>query len=424
MEENKYSIWLAQRPNCSARFRIHLLELFGSAKAVWEAQEIDFRAVTQMKRAQMNALMQKKLDIAEKIIEDCERHKIRILSMEDEDYPVPLRDLEDAPTVLYVKGTLPDWDAALPIGVVGTRKATKYGLGASYWFGQNFARYGAIVVSGMAKGIDAQASRGALSMGGQSIAVLGCGLDICYPTGHEQLMAEIIAHGAVVSEYPPGEEPRAQHFPERNRIISGLSKGVLIIEAPAKSGALITANLALEQGKELFAVPGNINSPASAGTNALIRDGAQLVTCAAEILTCFPDELNLANGLKPQSYEHLPEQEQEAPEEAPESEPVVPQEQEPQSERSKDKAEEPELQPELSKSAAEEPELTAQELPRQLCLNTQEQRILNAIRAGADNPEAVCAATGIAVQKVLASLTMLEINGRIVRRGATLRLAE
>lgn len=207
----------------------------------------------------------------------------------DEDaYPPLLKQLPDAPIILYVRGTLlPDDQRALAI--VGTRKATSYGRDAAYRLARELAAQGVTIISGLAHGIDAAAHQGALDGGGRTIAVLGCGVDRIYPADHRALAARIIQNGALVSEFPLGSAPDAHHFPRRNRIISGLSLGVLIVEAPHKSGAIITASAAAEQGREVFAVPGSIFSPASAGANRLIQDGAKLVLTVDDIL----DELQL-----------------------------------------------------------------------------------------------------------------------------------
>jgi len=173
---------------------------------------------------------------------------------------------------------------------VGTRRATVYGKLTARRLARDLAREGVTVVSGMARGIDTEAHRGALEAGGRTIAILGCGVDIVYPPENRGLMEEIIKKGAVISEFSLGEEPEAPHFPQRNRIISGLSKGVLVVEAPLKSGALITANFALDQGRDVFAVPGNINSPNSHGTNQLIKEGAKLVESMEDVL----EELNFS----------------------------------------------------------------------------------------------------------------------------------
>ncbi len=187
------------------------------------------------------------------------------------------------PFLLYLKGEVKKKDIDA-LAIVGTRRATTYGKLITRRLARALARKGVTIVSGLARGIDTAAHQGALEVGGRTIAVLGSGIDIIYPGENKKLAEEIAKRGAVVSEYSLGTQPNALHFPQRNRIISGLSKGVLVIEAPLKSGALITADFALEQGREVFAVPGNITSPNSQGTNRLIKEGAKLVECAEDIL--------------------------------------------------------------------------------------------------------------------------------------------
>ena len=242
MTNGIYWLWLATRPRCSARFCGYLLERFGSPEAIWRAEQQEFEDIPRLNKVKMDSLMEKDLTVAQHIEETCRKQDIQIVTLEDERYPQLLREIPDPPLVLYVRGTLPDFTD--------------------------------IIVSGMAIGIDGTANRAAIEAGGETVAVLGCGVDVCYPWQHKQLMDDIMQHGAVISEYPPGTEPKGTHFPVRNRIITGLGKGTLIVEAPKKSGALISADLALEQGRDVFAVPGDINRPSSAGCNARIRQGA------------------------------------------------------------------------------------------------------------------------------------------------------
>lgn len=373
---HEYAVWLAERSGCSAGLRMKLLERFGTAQAVWESTECELMEVPGLRQRQRESLLQKGLDQAKLILRDCARLKIRVISMEDADYPAPLRDLEDAPIVLYVRGTMPDWENTISIGIVGTRRATSYGLNASRWLAANLAHAGCTIVSGMALGIDGRANLGALEADGTTAAVLGCGADVCYPPAHRELMERIVEHGAVITEYPPGTEPRAHHFPMRNRIISGLCRGVIVIEAPEKSGALITADRALEQGRDVFAVPGNINSPQSAGTNRLLREGgAELITCAADVLAHYPEE---SKQLTPTR-----------------------------------------ALPDLSRRRKERP---APANPSPVILSAVEQTILDAVRHGADSTDAVIEETGLMASRVLAALTMLEINGMIRRDGARVLL--
>jgi len=207
----------------------------------------------------------------------------KFVTLKDDDYPKRLKDIYDPPALLYLRGELRRKDE-LAVAVVGSRKTSAYGREVTERIGRDLARHGVTVVSGMARGIDSVAHQGALQGGGRTIAVLGCGVDVIYPSENRNLFHQIIEQGAVLSEFPMGSPPEAGHFPRRNRIISGLSIGVVIVQASAESGSLITAGYALEQGREIFAVPGNIGAEGSRGTNRLIKEGAKLVESSEDIL--------------------------------------------------------------------------------------------------------------------------------------------
>lgn len=218
--------------------------------------------------------------------------KVRIKGAEiltdfDDDYPEALKSIDDRPMILYVRGSLKKEDA-VAIGIVGSRKATSYGKWACEKISGDLAGLGVTIVSGMASGIDTYAHRAALDSEGRTIAVLGCGVDVVYPQKNKTLYEEISSNGAVISEFPLGTQPLPYHFPMRNRIISGLSLGIAVIEAQEKSGSLITASYAASQGKDVFAVPGNINSLYSSGTNLLIKDGAKPLLTTEDIIEEIP----------------------------------------------------------------------------------------------------------------------------------------
>ncbi|HBG60329.1 MAG: DNA protecting protein DprA [Omnitrophica WOR_2 bacterium GWF2_38_59] len=217
------------------------------------------------------------------------KKQVRIITALDSDYPSSLRDISDAPFVLYVKGNIPKDHLAL--GFVGSRKASIYGMNIAENFALRLAELGITIVSGMARGIDTASHRGSLKAKGRTIAALGNGLANVYPPENKKLFEEISQNGAVVSEFPMETQPLPQNFPRRNRIISGLSLGVVVIEAAQRSGALITADFALEQGKEVYAIPGKVDSPTSAGVNNLIKQGAKLVTCIEDILEDLSPQL-------------------------------------------------------------------------------------------------------------------------------------
>lgn len=219
-----------------------------------------------------------------------EQLQVKLVSFWDQDYPSLLRQIHDPPALLYLRGQLPSHEC---LAIVGSRRATPGGLQLAHELAKTLAQHDICIVSGLARGIDSAAHRGALQGAGATIAVLGCGIDRVYPPENSRLHQEILRDNAVISEYPPGTPPLAGHFPGRNRIISGLSQGVLIVEAAEKSGSLITGDFALEQGRELFATPGAVQNPTSKGVNRLIKEGAQIVTEAADILqTLWPKQLS------------------------------------------------------------------------------------------------------------------------------------
>jgi len=226
---------------------------------------------------------------AENLADLCAKLDVKIVGFDDPEYPENLREIPNPPAILFVKGSTIPKDR-LSIGVVGTRKASGAGKHIAAEISEELARAGVTVVSGLAYGIDAAAHKGALDGKGRTIAVLGHGLDIVYPKSNSHLYDTIPSNGALVSEYPPGVEPKPWHFPERNRLIAGMSLGLLVVEAGEKSGALITADWALKQGKPVMAVPGSVRSIACRGTNRLIQEGAYLVTCAEDVLSFLRQE--------------------------------------------------------------------------------------------------------------------------------------
>lgn len=223
-------------------------------------------------------------------IERLEKLNAQVITLEDDEYPDLLREIHDPPIALYVRGDLPKAMGRPALAVVGSRRCSTYGVNVAESLSRDLASHGLTIVSGLARGIDAAAHRGALESGGQTIAIVGTGLETTYPKEHKKLEEQIIASGAVVSEFPLGTPPLPQNFPYRNRILSGLCFGVLVVEASEHSGSLITARLANEQGREVFAVPGNITSQTSFGPNFLIKDGAKLVQLWRDVVDELPRE--------------------------------------------------------------------------------------------------------------------------------------
>lgn len=288
-----YWVWLTTLPNITAEKITALLECFDDAKEIYDADEQIINNVTILSRAEKNTLLNKDLKTANTVIERTNLAGAKIVTYEDINYPDMLRRIAVPPYVLYVKGKILEWDRLLSLGVIGTRKYTEYGKKATVDICLEIAREGITIVSGMARGIDSFAAIAALKAGGQTIAVLGSGIDVVYPPENDKLMEAIAKNGAVITEYPPGSRPLGSHFPVRNRIISGLSQGVLVVEAPIKSGTMITANYAWDMGRDLFAVPGHIYQENSKGTNKLIQQGAKITLSAQDILEEYRMQLPL-----------------------------------------------------------------------------------------------------------------------------------
>lgn len=308
-----YWLWYSLLPGISPAKKLDILAHFRDPEEIYLTE--DFSCVEDMTKDELHALGDKDMTKARQVLRDCAQAHISILAYSDTGYPRRLRNIDDPPLVLYYKGILPDFETRPVIGVVGTRKASAYGLTHARKLSQQITACGGLVVSGGAAGVDTLALQGALEAGGQTVAVLGCGADVVYPKSNRHLFEKIEQSGCLISEYLPGTEPFAWQFPRRNRIISGISNGILVVEAPEKSGALITANEALRQGRDVFAVPCNIDVPTGQGSNALLRDGAVAVFSGWDILKeyapQYPDMVEkrepvLAHALGNQEVELLP----------------------------------------------------------------------------------------------------------------------
>lgn len=271
----------------SSTFR-RLIKFFGSPNAVLNAslEELEMvRGVTSS--VCQNIINQSKNVQIDRELELIEKYNCKVITIEDDNYPADLKNIYDPPPILYIKGDM-SFNNFRAISIVGSRNSTSYGKSVAELISNQLASKGIVVVSGMAHGIDTAAHNGALNVNGQTIAIMANGLDIIYPSDNVKLYDKIINSGAVISELPMGTSPHRMNFPRRNRIISGISLGTLVIEASPKSGALITADLALEQGREVFAVPGQIFSETSKGTHTLIKQGAKLVDSVEDILNELP----------------------------------------------------------------------------------------------------------------------------------------
>lgn len=383
----KYWAWLAELPGLKGPARLALLRHFGSPEDLFFADREELLLAEDVPPGQAELALNRDLSAADRILADCQRLGQRILTIQDAGYPQRLRNIFDPPLVLYVKGRMPVIDEEAAVAVVGTRDCTPYGTASAERLSQELAACGAVVVTGLARGVDSAAARGALRAGGTVVGVTGSGLDVVYPPENGDLYADVAAAGALLSEYPPGSPPDKHHFPARNRIMSGLSVASLVVEAPDRSGALITARLALEQGREVYAVPGPISAPASTGCNRLIRDGAGLAAEGWDILRDFqerfPEKLRPAGELP--AWTPLPARRRAAPE--------------------------PRRRPEAALAPEKGPSLRTVS-PEGL---TDDQAALLGILA-AEEPaqvDGLIQATGIPARRVSSALTMLEIDGMV-----------
>lgn len=273
---NKYEYWLAGMYSLSGRKKIYLKTMFGEAKELYYAKPKVLDQISVLNGREKERIQAAQGRSEEELDEDLQyyvQNKILLAFWQGETYPARLENIYNPPYGLFYRGNLPAWDKK-SVGIVGARNCTYYGKITAEQIGQGLAAAGIVVISGMAAGIDGAAHQGALCGGGSTCGVLGCGVDICYPPGNRKLYGQLIEKGCVISEYPPQTKPLPLHFPQRNRIISGLSDAVIIVEARERSGSLITADFALEQGKDVYAVPGRISDPSSQGTNRLISQGA------------------------------------------------------------------------------------------------------------------------------------------------------
>ncbi len=351
------ALCLALTPGIGPRTYQTLVDSLGSPRQVLEAAPSMLREIPGVgsKLAAAISTATTAVDISGELGR-CHDHKIDLLTISSDEYPVRLAEIEDAPAILYCRGDLLPRDD-LAIAIVGTRHATSYGLRQAERLARGLALAGFTIVSGMARGVDAAAHRGALAASGRTLAVLGSGLLNLYPPEHGELSLEIAASGAVLSEYPTLQSPKSGAFPQRNRIVTGLSLGVIVVEAAERSGALISARHAMEQNREVFAVPGQIDNRMAAGCHGLIRDGATLVQSVDDVLEQLGPLATPATGAGQQTIRN----------------------------------------------------------PAELQLNDQEQAVLQAIQPEPTEIDQIVAATGLPVHRVLATISVLEMR-HLVRR--------
>ena len=379
-----YWLWLSTLPGVGSQMKLALLEHFGGdPERIYFGEEGEYLLVEGMTRAIAGALKQKSLDTANRVLGDCDKLGLRIITIQDLDYPDRLRNIYDPPILLYVQGRMPQFDGEVAVAMVGTRRCSPYAMEMGERLAYQLAAHGAVVVSGLAAGSDSAAHRGALRAGGFTAAVIGGGHDIIYPRESRYLYEDLAVRGVILSEYPPGTEHMGSHFPVRNRIISGLSLATVVLEAPARSGALITASRALDQGRDVFALPGLMGDPRCEGSNLLIRDGAGLITDVWDILghyaAAFPHKIR---NIKVEEARRFGSEAPPPPEKS-------------------------------EKKPPEEPALPLLDLNGDHGLTDDQLRILRTLQGRTMQVDDIIEAAQIPARRVLSALTMLELD-RIV----------
>jgi len=387
MSAVKYWIWLSTRKGVDSVSALTVLDHFITPERAYYADEEAYE-LTPLTPAARQGLLDKSMERVDAILGDCQRLGLRIMTYQDADYPERLRQLADPPMVLYIRGKVFAFDEEAAIGIVGAREPSDYGKTWGERFAMELASGGALVVTGMAEGIDSCAVRGALMGGGPVVSVLAGGVDVPFPPRNRYLYEDVATAGALISEYPPGTPHKGYHFPRRNRILSGLCLGVLAVECRPFGGTMSTVNHALEQDRDLFAVPGALGAPMSEGTNRLIRQGARLVTCGRDILEEYWDRFpaKLVASI-PLTAEEVQERLAPREEQAPTPEPPKKEEQ-PSRER---------VPRQEQKDRFTDDELT----------------ILAAMGKSIRSADELVELTQITTRRVLSALTMLQVQGAV-----------
>ena len=371
MARVKYWIWLSCVENVRPMAKYRLVEALGGPERVFFAEEAEIAAVEGVLPSEVKFLCDKSMERVAKVLSDCQEKNIEILTLQDAKYPERLRNIPDPPVVLYMQGRLPAVDESLMIAVIGTRKASPYGVKMARKLGGEIASGGGIVVSGLAAGCDCEAMDAALRAGGSTVGVLGTAIDKVYPAANRWLFNEVRARGALISEYPPGMRTYPESFVARNRIISGLSLGVVVAEAPKRSGTRVTVNFALGQNRDVFAVPKNADTGVG-GCNDLIAEGAFVATCGEDVLRQYGTQFDLFQPASAQTH----------------------------------------IKKEIDKpkdivyiDLTEAPE----DIP------SAQRKILTAMKAPDMHADDIIEATGLPAQEVLAGLTMLQVAGYVTQ---------
>ncbi len=392
----KYWMWLSHACGAGSKTAVSLIRHFGNVLSIYNADEDDFAKCNFRIDSRVKArLLYKDIEEEENIVDWCDSCSVRIICPDDPEYPSSLRGLLDAPMVLYCLGTLPDLSEDFCCAVVGTRTMSAYGDEMAYKMGNGLVTGGSILASGLAIGCDSSAIKGALDAGGTVVAVLGCGIDVVYPKENRRLFERVLEKGAIITEYAPGVSPLKTNFPVRNRIISGISQAVCVIEGSMRSGSLITARHAVYQGREVFAIPGKVGEENSEGTNFLIKTGAAAVTSAEDILVNF--ELLYPHSIEIKNVRIL-----ERIEDEPEKEVKV-------LKKKKAKAKKKVAEKDMFEDKPRKTPIIDFET-----LGETEKTVYRAMTP--DIPmlaEEICNASGVAIATVMASLTMLEMTGAV-----------
>ena len=397
-------IWLTTRKALGPRGVLRVLEYFGTPERAFYAEPEQYDQIPELPAAARASLREKGMDEADRILGECDRLGLRVMTLQDGDYPGRLREISAPPAVLYIRGRVFRFDEEASIGVVGSREPSPYGERVAAPLGLELARGGALLISGIAQGIDSTALKGALKGGGPVVSVLAGGVDVPYPSQNRFLYEDVAAAGALISEYPPGTRHKAEHFPVRNRLISGLSLGVVAVECARFSGTMKTIEHAMDQDRDIFAVPGNIDAPRSEGPNWLLRQGARPVTCAQDILEeywlRFPQKLARSAPLPPEAAQQRLEQlrSRKGPEETG-----------PEEEREEAPA---------SASPREDGASDLERVPQgeQRSRFTDDQLTLLRAMAGRRKPstaDELVEETQIPARRVLSALTMLQVDGAV-----------
>lgn len=397
MASIRYWLWLTSLSKLGPKAQLKVYEHFGSPEEAFLADREAIDLVEGLSVREKESLYRKDLKTADTILRECEEKGISILTYQDAMYPQRLRHIDDPPLVLYYKGRLLPFDDLPAITVVGTRDCSGYGALMAKRIGSEIGQCGGTLISGAAKGIDSLAMTGALSAGAPVAAVLGCGVDVVYPLSSRNLYGDILARGCLLSEFYPGTPPYGQNFPRRNRIMSGLALGVVVVEAKKKSGSLSTANHALEQGRDVFAVPGNAGLESSEGSNDLIREGAMLVTSGWEVMReyqpRFPGQIHPPKNDKKLTLSPRDQREME------------------QLREEKTTPSEPVKNTETEKTFDKKEKSNYSDVSKALSgLSEDEGAIVTSLRAGEKHIDDIIAETGLSPARVLASLTLLEVK--------------